>query len=164
MTRRVRFVHGLTINAIRKDRQEGWTVEAISRMRKVSVKSIREILNPRKHFEDLPYMEDTDKRSVEEIQADLDAWCNKSITPGYSGKFSTTRTVGVRHGRAKLTEEDIPIIRKLSETWLQWKIAALFNVTTNVISQIKTGRAWRHNRRIATFSEVETFLADRGSP
>lgn len=49
---------------------------------------------------------------------------------------------GSRHARAKLSEEDIPMIRKDSRP--NTEIAKEYGVTKNVISDIKLRVTWRH--------------------
>ena len=49
---------------------------------------------------------------------------------------------GSRNGYAKLTEEQIPAIRK--DTRYHKKIAKDYNVTRSVISGIKRGYSWKH--------------------
>jgi hypothetical protein len=52
---------------------------------------------------------------------------------------------GSRNGRAKLTESDIPSIRKMLKNGdSKSKIAAQFNVSPAMIWMIETGRNWRH--------------------
>ncbi len=52
---------------------------------------------------------------------------------------------GSRHFRAKLTEADIPEIRKLSRSGLYpWEIADVFGVTKSTIRVVLKGQAWIH--------------------
>lgn len=52
---------------------------------------------------------------------------------------------GSQHGRAKLTEADIPLIRALIAKGIQLKlIAPLFNISPETIGDIKHGRKWTH--------------------
>ena len=57
----------------------------------------------------------------------------------------THNLLGSNHPRSKLTEDDIPVIRaRLAKRDRQVSIAADFGVSTSSISNIKTGRTWRH--------------------
>jgi hypothetical protein len=52
---------------------------------------------------------------------------------------------GSELGSSKLTESDIPAIRRLMASGVrQERIGEMFGVSQNVISQIKRGRIWRH--------------------
>jgi DNA invertase Pin-like site-specific DNA recombinase len=52
---------------------------------------------------------------------------------------------GVDHHNSKLTEEDIPKIRKrLEDGVLAKEIAKEFGITSQQVSQIKLRRAWVH--------------------
>lgn len=52
---------------------------------------------------------------------------------------------GVSHGRAKLTEEDVREIRRLREQGVFMRvIAAQFEISTAMVSNITTRKAWRH--------------------
>ena len=53
---------------------------------------------------------------------------------------------GESHGTSKLTEEDVKSIKELlSEGDLkQHELSAIFNVGSDVISRINTGKAWKH--------------------
>jgi hypothetical protein len=56
-----------------------------------------------------------------------------------------TQARGSRHGWAKLTETDIPLIRaRRAEGAVQWKIAEEFGVSRTVIKLILKGKIWRH--------------------
>ena len=55
----------------------------------------------------------------------------------------TTSPKGVRHGMAKLTEDDVREIRRLLASGAkQIDIAARFGVTDSAVREIKTGRNW----------------------
>ena len=57
----------------------------------------------------------------------------------------THNLLGSRHPLAKLTEDDIPIIRaRLAKGDCQKDIARDFGVSAPAISGVKTGRTWRH--------------------
>lgn len=52
---------------------------------------------------------------------------------------------GSRHGRAKLTDADIPVIRRLCDDgWTQVALAARYGVSQRVVSGIVRRVAWRH--------------------
>jgi hypothetical protein len=52
---------------------------------------------------------------------------------------------GSRNGSAKLTEQDIPEIFRLSAAgWFQWQIAEKFGVSQPAIGFILRGKSWRH--------------------
>ena len=54
-------------------------------------------------------------------------------------------TLGSLHPNAKLTEEDIPLIREyLRYGCTQKYIGSLFGVRSNQISRINTGKSWSH--------------------
>ncbi len=56
-----------------------------------------------------------------------------------------TANTGSRHGRAKLTEADIPVIRsRIKDGDLQKDIAADYGVKPSQINAIHKGRTWRH--------------------
>jgi hypothetical protein len=57
-----------------------------------------------------------------------------------------TRERGSSHHMAKLTEEDVALIRKhlREKTHLQKELCALFNVSPAGITQIKQGKTWKH--------------------
>jgi hypothetical protein len=64
-------------------------------------------------------------------------------SPWYHNK--RTGVKGSQHGRAKLTEADIPVIRELLARGILLKdIAPLFNVSPETIGDIKHGRHWTH--------------------
>ena len=54
------------------------------------------------------------------------------------------RDYGERHHLAKLTEDDVRLIR--SRVLSQRKLAAIFGVTRKTIEQVQSGRTWRHVR------------------
>ena len=57
--------------------------------------------------------------------------------------YATRR--GVKHPRAKLTEDDVRLIRALSKEGLsQRAIAKKFYVSKRAVEAILTGRTWRH--------------------
>jgi hypothetical protein len=58
--------------------------------------------------------------------------------------FGHKRTVGSKHGMAKLTEADVVIIKKLLGTQSQRSIAARFGVNQATISMVATGKRWSH--------------------
>jgi predicted XRE-type DNA-binding protein len=62
---------------------------------------------------------------------------------------------GSKQPWAKLTESDIPIIRKLAEKMIQQEIADLFDVTQSAISGIILGKTWQHVIGMATDKEVK---------
>jgi hypothetical protein len=49
---------------------------------------------------------------------------------------------GSRHGRSKLTERDVEMIRSSPLTGVQ--LAQAFGVAPSVISGIRRGRSWKH--------------------
>ena len=51
---------------------------------------------------------------------------------------------GMNHAEAKLTDEDVRAIRLLKGRLSQVKIAAKYGVFQTTISQILTGKTWRH--------------------
>lgn len=52
---------------------------------------------------------------------------------------------GMRNSKAKLRDADIPIIRRLyAEGLKQHDIAAMFGVSSGMISHITVGRSWKH--------------------
>lgn len=56
-----------------------------------------------------------------------------------------TYQYGVRHFRARLTDDDIPIIRaRRASGETQTSIARAFNVNQGTISAVISGRTWRH--------------------
>lgn len=56
-----------------------------------------------------------------------------------------TANRGERHGRSKLSENDVRSIKiLLQKGWTQKKIAAKFNVHRVLISMIKLGKVWKH--------------------
>jgi hypothetical protein len=73
------------------------------------------------------------------------------------------RTAGRQKGslqnQAKLTEIDIPIIRKLAETITYGDIAIWFNVSRMTISFIQQGRNWSHVVGVASDIEVTEILS-----
>jgi len=61
------------------------------------------------------------------------------------GRTKTGNVKGVKNGRAKLSDEDIPNIRYLHSTGLSNKeIARLYPVTNRTISNILLGKQWAH--------------------
>jgi|SanBayMetagenome_1026888.scaffolds.fasta_scaffold170458_1 DNA-binding NarL/FixJ family response regulator len=57
--------------------------------------------------------------------------------------YATRR--GVKHPRAKLTEDDVHLIRALSKEGLSQRvIARKFYVSKRAVEAILTGRTWRH--------------------
>lgn len=57
--------------------------------------------------------------------------------------YATRR--GVKHPRAKLTEDDVRLIRALSKEGLSQRvIARKFYVSKRAVEAILTGRTWRH--------------------
>ena len=50
--------------------------------------------------------------------------------------------VGERHGRSKLTDEQVELIRKSSK--LQREIAVEFGITQSHVSCLKLGKKWQH--------------------
>lgn len=61
------------------------------------------------------------------------------------GRRSPPCLKGSGHGRAKLTEEDIPLIRALIARGIRLnQIAPLFNVAPETIGDIKHNRHWSH--------------------
>lgn len=67
---------------------------------------------------------------------------------------------GVKNKAAKLIDTDIPIIRKLSETLSQQKIADFFNVKQPAISRIILGQTWAHIAGVASYSEVASIFSN----
>ena len=59
-------------------------------------------------------------------------------------KERRTPAIGSNHGLAKLTEKDIPEIRKLFGKLSMRKIAKLYGVSDTIINYIKIGKTWRH--------------------
>lgn len=51
---------------------------------------------------------------------------------------------GSQHGRAKLTEADIPVIRERCKSESQQTVADSFGVHQTLISDIVTGKRWQH--------------------
>jgi hypothetical protein len=62
----------------------------------------------------------------------------------WSKSMPERRSKGERHGRAKLTDADIPKIR--ADTRFQRAIAKSYGVSQRAIWMIKTGKTWRHVR------------------
>lgn len=55
------------------------------------------------------------------------------------------RVKGSRHGKAKLREPNIPVIRRLFDDGKTQKhIAVIFNVNVSTIKDVLAGRTWRH--------------------
>jgi len=62
-----------------------------------------------------------------------------------SGLFTPTPQLGSRHGSAKLTEAEIPVIRHMASIgWRQTSIAKVFSVTPPTIRRVLSGRNWSH--------------------
>ena len=60
-------------------------------------------------------------------------------------KNRNSKPIGSKHGMAKLTESDIPIIRnKLSNGETCVSIAKLYGVSEGMIRHIKNNRSWTH--------------------
>jgi hypothetical protein len=66
--------------------------------------------------------------------------------------------LGSNHGRSKLTETDIPIIRKLAETVSCRELGTLFNVSAGLISHIITKRCWKQVDGVASDNEANQYL------
>ena len=58
--------------------------------------------------------------------------------------FGNQRTVGSKHGMAKLTEDDVVNIKRLLGTTSQQEIARQFGISQSIISGIATGKRWSH--------------------
>ena len=98
--------------------------------------------------------------------------CNKSIcvNPGHL-RYGTSKedsqdqrdagtwAHGSTNGWSKLTETDIPVIRKLCKSYSQNYVAKLFGVQQSTISVIVTSTNWSHVTGVATDDEVKEFLA-----
>lgn len=55
------------------------------------------------------------------------------------------RPKGSEHGNSKLTEIDIPVIRKmLNDGYTMDAVAAHFNVARSTIGRVKSGACWKH--------------------
>jgi len=55
-----------------------------------------------------------------------------------------THNDGSKHGRAKLTEEMVMVIRSLLETNTNEELATIYDVSVSTISHIRNGRTWTH--------------------
>lgn len=67
--------------------------------------------------------------------------CGRGETHGSRTKPESIKR-GSDHGRAKLTESDIPKIR--ADPRFQYVIAREYGVTQRAICMVKTGKSWKH--------------------
>lgn len=68
-----------------------------------------------------------------------------SIYDNQGDRLRGYRHIGSKHGLSKLTEEDIPVIRRrLKNGEVQRIIALDYGVHQVTISRIKTGKDWSH--------------------
>jgi transcriptional regulator len=52
---------------------------------------------------------------------------------------------GEQHGNAKLTDENVKVIRQLREEgWRHWQIARHLGISRSAITAVLAGRAWKH--------------------
>jgi hypothetical protein len=75
-----------------------------------------------------------------------------------SGRNNTP--FGERHNKAKLREQDIPIIRRLCITHSQGWVGDLFGVHSETIGHIIRGHFWTHNTVVATDEEANNYLTN----
>lgn len=65
--------------------------------------------------------------------------------------------IGERHGRSKLTDEQVEFIRKSSK--LQRKIAAEFGITQSHVSALKNGKKWQNRKlKLGTTQEGNYYF------
>lgn len=84
--------------------------------------------------------------SIEEIDAEIDR-CTPLCNACHQRETTRLRqhARGSRSGKAKLTEQDVQIIRVLLRIGCEQKeIAERYGVAANTISNIVTGRTWIH--------------------
>lgn len=67
-------------------------------------------------------------------------WCTSQYNVDHAINMGLRGSIGVKNGRAKLTEEDIKYIRNSKER--QIDLANIFNVTQPTISHIKNNKRW----------------------
>jgi hypothetical protein len=82
------------------------------------------------------------------IENDKDRWVAGTAT-------------GVRHYRKKLTGTDIPIIRKLAESWRLRDIAKILGIGVGAVALIVAGRHWAHIIGVATDQQIAEYLCSK---
>lgn len=71
-------------------------------------------------------------------------WCTGSYNTKHAFDIGLCTHKGTNNSNAKLTENDIHVIRSLFDKMTSIKIAKEFNVSSAMISCIKQGKNWAH--------------------
>lgn len=76
-------------------------------------------------------------------------WCTKNENMSHAreiGLWKPENRKGEKHPMHTLTEKEVKEIKKLllSKKYKQYEIAEMYNVSGTTISEIKTGRKWKH--------------------
>lgn len=71
-------------------------------------------------------------------------WVTKSENTLHGFAYGFSSNVGVRNSQAKLTEEDVKEIRRLSKHVVHGELATMFGVTRPTITRVVLRTNWKH--------------------